>query len=117
MKRTVVFMVILAAVLSVTVFETPLMAQQDVPQPAVAMQSTQSPGFEAAMNLYRQRRYAEAIQAFDTVLQSDPNNAAAHYFKGYAQYVTRQYSESVSSFGLAFQADPTFDPRPYFHRR
>lgn len=114
MKRFVVF-----AVIAVTMFlcRATLIAQQEVPHPAAAMQAAPSDGFKAAMRLYRQRRYAEAIQAFDTLVQSEPNNAAAYYFKGYAQYVTRQFPESVASFEQAFQTDPALDPRPYFHRR
>ena len=90
---------------------------QEATQPAAAMESAPSAGFEAAMKLYRRGRYAQAIEAFDAVLQSEPDNSAAHYFKGYAQYVTRQYAESVASFSQAFQKNPSFDPRPYFHRR
>ena len=125
MKRPFVLALLLLLILDVFIFHAPAIAQASpqpaapaqTPQPAMAAQAAQSPGFDAAMKLYRRRHYAEAIQAFDAVLQAEPGNAAASYFKGYAQYVTRHYSDSLASFGQAFAADPSFNPRPYFHSR
>lgn len=116
MKRYVSFALLFVLFLAASGSLEPAIAQ-GAPAPAASMQAAPSAGFEAAMKLYRRRHYTEAIQAFDAVLQSESGNAAAYYFKGYAQYVTRQYSEALASFSQAFQAEPSFDPRPYFHRR
>ena len=124
MKRPVILALLLLLTLDFFVFMAPAIAQATAqpaapaqsPQPAVAAQAAQSTAFEAAMRLYRRRRYAEAIQAFDAILQADPKNAAASYFKGYAEYVTKHYANSLASFDQAFQSDASFDPRPYFRR-
>lgn len=115
MKRIVSLAVLIPVILVLFVIAAPASAQT-TPQPATAMRAAQSADFDAAMKLYRRRHFAEAIQALEAVLQSEPGNAAAHYFKGYAQYVTGHYSDAQASFDQAFQADSSFDPRPYFYR-
>jgi Tfp pilus assembly protein PilF len=95
-----------------------LLNAQDQPQSQPATESMKSTGasIEPGMRLYRQGRYAAAIAEFDRILQTDPNNAAAHYFSGYAHYVLKHHPESIAEFKKAFEADPNFDPRPYFKR-
>jgi len=89
--------------------------QQTAPQPT--MQTQSSPEFSAAMKSYRQRRYAEAVSQFQKVVEAEPQNAAAYYFMGYANYVTKHYKEAQDAFGKAFAADPRLDPKPYFRSR
>lgn len=73
----------------------------------------QSPGFDTAMKHYRQRHYARAIDEFNQVVQSEPNNAAAYYFMGYAHYTLKHPQQALEAFSKAFQVDPKFDPNPY----
>jgi len=90
--------------------------QQPAQQPTT-MQTQNSPEFTAAMKMYRQRRYAEAVGQFQKVVEAEPQNAAAYYFMGYANYVTKHYKEAQDAFGKAFAADPRLDPKPYFRSR
>lgn len=94
----------------------PLSAQQTEPAAVTAAQSAPADDFKSAMHLYRQRRFAQAIESFQRITQSDPGNAAAWYFMGYAHYVTKHPAEALEAFHQAFQKDPAFDPRPYFRR-
>jgi tetratricopeptide (TPR) repeat protein len=93
---------------------------QAEPQPQTQMKSMQTPvrstSVNEGMRLYRQKRYQQAIDEFNKVLQTEPNNAAAYYFSGYAHYVMGHHPEAIASFKKAFEADPSFDPRPYFRR-
>ena len=111
--RTIIVTVSLMLVVAPAAF-----SQETQTAPAMQMESpAQTSGdFQSAMRLYRQKRYADAIAAFEQINQADPNNAAAFYFAGYAHYVMGHHQEAVSSFEKAFQANPNFDPRPYFHR-
>lgn len=90
---------------------TPAWPQSVQPSNAQVVTSDE---FKAAMHLYRQRRYTEAIEVFQRITNSEPQNAAAWYFLGYAQYVTGHPSEALAAFSHAFQANPSLDPRPYF---
>lgn len=101
---------LVVAAISISFAQQPVTPQQS---PTVAAQG-QSQAFRSAMQLYRQRRFAQAIDAFQAVVANEPNNAAAFYFMGYAQYVTRHFQESVASFDKAFEIDPNLNPRPYF---
>lgn len=118
MKRIILFLTIIVALTL-----PGLMVAQNQPQSQPATElTTSSPAMPASgtmeqgMRLYRQRRYESAIAEFNRVLQSEPNNAAAHYFSGYAHYAMKHHPEAIASFKKAFQADPSFDPRPYFRR-
>jgi TolA-binding protein len=99
----------------------PAVFSQEQTQTAPAMQmetpaSQTSGDFKSAMRLYRQKRYADAVAAFDQIGPGDPDKAAALYFAGYAHYVMKHHQEAVASFEKAFQTNPSFDPRPYFRR-
>jgi TolA-binding protein len=92
-------------------------AQETAPQTEPAMAAAaQSGNFDAAMRLYKQKRYNDAIAEFQRVVDSDPKNAAAHYMMGYAHYVLDHHADALAAFAKAFEADPAFDPRPYFRR-
>ena len=91
-------------------------AQEAAQQAEPAAAAAQSGDFDAAMRLYKQKRYNDAIAEFQKIVDAEPTNAAAHYMMGYAHYVLDHHSEAQAAFAKAFQADPAFDPRPYFRR-
>lgn len=49
----------------------------------------------AGAALHRQRKYAEAITYYDTVLNTDPNHTDALYLKGGSLIELRQYDEAI----------------------
>lgn len=115
MRRTwVILLTILISTGSVLFAQEPL---QQSPQPTTktSQPAMQSPGFQNAMSLYRQKRYREAAAAFSDIASAEPDNAAANYFLGYSNYVLGDHPAAVAAFGKAFQIDPNFDPRPYFY--
>jgi TolA-binding protein len=104
------FLILATLVAPVRAQETP-----DETTPAAAAAASESSGdFNAAMRLYKQKRYNEAIAEFQKVVNADPGNAAAHYMMGYAHYVLDHHSEALAAFAKAFEANPAFDQRPYF---
>ena len=44
------------------------------------------------MNAYRENRFVEAIECFNTILQTDPHNYDAIMYKGLAQWKMIQYN-------------------------
>jgi len=92
---------------SICVAQTPQSA------PASASKVEQPAAFDVAMKHYRQRQYARAIEEFSQIVQTDPNNAAAFYFMGYAHYTLKHPQPAIEAFSKAFQANPKFDPSPY----
>jgi Tfp pilus assembly protein PilF len=86
-------------------------AQQSAPTSAPKMEQPEA--FDVAMKHYRQRHYAQAIEEFNQIVQTDPSNAAAFYFMGYAHYTLKHHQEALEAFSKAFQANPKFDPSPY----
>lgn len=103
-------MIFLLSISSVRAQETTTEPQTSTP--AVA----ESGSFETGMQLYRQKKYRDAIAEFEKVVAADPKNAAAYYFLGYAHYILDHHSDALAAFAKAFEADPAFDPKPYFRR-
>ena len=91
--------------------------QQPAAQPTATAAPAATPDFDHAMRQYRRGHYSEAIAEFNRVVAADPNNAAAYYFMGYAQYVTHHLPDAMASFHQAFTVNPSFDPKPYFRGR
>ena len=94
----------------------PATAQEVAQQTEPAMTTAQSGDFDAAMRLYKQKRYNDAIAEFQKIVDAEPTNAAAHYMMGYAHYILDHHADSLAAFAKAFEADPAFDPRPLFRR-
>ena len=108
MKRIISF-----AVISVFLFSAAHCFAQSAQTTATNTTQPQSSAFDTAMKHYRQRHYARAIEEFNQVVQSEPNNAAAYYFMGYAHYTLKHHQQALEAFSKAFQVDPKFDPKPY----
>lgn len=89
--------------------------QEQQAQPLAEEKPAVSAGdFDVAMKQYRQRRYGRAVEEFQRVIDSDPANAAAYYFMGYAHYVMGHHQEALAAFKKCFETDPKFDPRPFW---
>jgi tetratricopeptide (TPR) repeat protein len=58
-------------------------------------------------SLLKQRRYEEAVAAFEHAIQCDPNAAPAHHGKGAAFVGLRRYEEALRACERAIQLDPT----------
>ena len=116
LRRRVEGVCLLFVLLLMPVFPAFTQEAQPAVQQTASMQAP-SPEFAAAMKLYRQRRYTDAIAAFEAITAADSQNAAAYYFAGYAHYVQHHLNEAQDAFGKAFAVDPRFDPRPYFRAR
>lgn len=103
-------------------FFLPLFAQeateqeQQQTQPLAETKPAASGDFDVAMRHYRQRRYGQAVEEFQRVVDSGTNQAAAYYFMGYAHYVMGHHQEALTAFKKCFETDPKFDPRPYWRR-
>jgi serine/threonine protein kinase len=68
----------------------------------------------AALTHYKAQRYAEALAAFEQLLQRDPNNADIHRNKGRALAHLNRPQEALAAFDRAIQLDPN---NPSNHRR
>jgi tetratricopeptide (TPR) repeat protein len=62
----------------------------------------------AGTNFARQKRYAEAIQEYNKVIQLDPDNATAYSNKGYAYIRNNQPKEAVKVLEDLTRRDPSF---------
>ncbi len=67
-------------------------------------------GFREALHLYYQGDVRKAILAFREVIVSDPENAAAYYYLGYAYQDLGDFSEARKAFRKTYEIDPNFLP-------
>ena len=63
--------------------------------------------------LWRYRRFAEAVSAFEKVIELDPNFDKAYYAMGLAFGYQREYEQAVRAFKKATEINPT----PYYYWR
>ncbi len=71
------------------------------PTPTTIAGLTQNEAYQAALNLYRTRRYADALKAFDLFLKTYPSSsyvANAIYWKGECYYAEENFSEAILAF-------------------
>jgi len=62
---------------------------------------------ELGYNLSHTGKYKEAIEAYDKVLEVDPNNAKEWYNKGYCLSKLGRYDEALKAYDKALELDPT----------
>jgi len=74
---------------------------------AVATTLSASPAFDAAVELYKQRKDAEARAAFDALLQAEPKNAEVPYYLGRLDMRAKQPDAAVEHFSAAIALDGT----------
>ena len=79
---------------------------------AVARSADERAAYEAAFDILKNGRYAEASRAFQQFLESYPNGAYApnaRYWLGESYYVTQNYALALEEFQLLLQRYPTHD--------
>jgi tetratricopeptide (TPR) repeat protein len=70
-------------------------------------QSTRAQLIEA-QGLAQQGRYDEAIEVFDEVLATQPDNAEALAYRGWTQYLSGDAPGAVETLTAAIEADPEY---------
>jgi Trypsin-like peptidase domain/Tetratricopeptide repeat len=71
--------------------------------------------FLQGLNLYRVKKYPEAINAFSEAIQRDPQDATTHYYRGLSQYNSRNFAAAFSDFDRSIKLNPQ-DASPYMFR-
>lgn len=71
--------------------------------------------FLQGLNLYRIKKYPEAINAFSEAIQHDPQDAATHYYRGLSQYNSHNFAAAFSDFDQSIKLNPQ-DAFPYMFR-
>jgi Flp pilus assembly protein TadD len=56
------------------------------------------------------RDYADAVRSLTAAVGSDPTDAAARYYLGYAYYRMGDFSQARAAFAGAYRADPHYSP-------
>jgi len=110
----VVVMPVAAPIAVVPVTAAPAVVTKTAVAAAIEPQVAADPALEesryqAAFNLLKQARYAEAIAAFNQFLQSYPSGDYAdnaQYWLGEASYVTRDFPQALASFDQLLQNYP-----------
>jgi len=49
----------------------------------------------------------EALAALDSYIESNPDNATAHYYRGYALFALERYEEAIRACDAATELDPS----------
>lgn len=71
--------------------------------------------FSDGLKAHRERRLADAIEAYQNAINADSSFFAAYYNLGLAAYDIKDYAESLSSYEIALSLDPgSFDARYNF---
>lgn len=60
--------------------------------------SAQSPQMAAAGQLYQEKKFAEAVNAFAEITKSEPSNGRAWYFLGMSLHSLGRYREAIAAF-------------------
>lgn len=68
--------------------------------------------YNEGVDLYKAKRYKEAVQAYRQAIAANPNRANYHYNLGVALYAMKHMKESKESLKDAMEIDPTY-PHAY----
>jgi membrane associated rhomboid family serine protease len=75
---------------------------------AVANPSDYFDQYEKAMDAFRQKDYANALKACQTMVQSNPSSAEAHFLLGLAYEATENPDGAIAQFQDALRLDPKY---------
>ncbi len=73
---------------------------------ALAQQQQPNPDFVSALNSIEAGEYAQARTALQRVVKAEPDNEAAWYYLGVAEYMTENLEEAVQAFQEALKLAP-----------
>ena len=62
--------------------------------------------FKKGETEFYNKKYQEAVTDFDKVLETDPNNRAAHYYKAMCKSYLGDNKTAVEEFSFVIDADP-----------
>jgi len=71
-------------------------------------QGAQSKMLDSAISLYEAKDYSKALDTFNKIIASEPNNAYAHYYKGAIFDEQKQQNEAVQEYRKVISIDPNF---------
>ena len=71
-----------------------------------ALQKSSQEWMKEGNALYDQKRYAEAVAAYEQAIRLDPNNAANYSDKGAALCDLQRYAEALAAYEQAIRLDP-----------
>src|SRR6185295_13553293 len=72
-------------------------------------------GLEAALRLYSEGRFEDALASLDEVIAGDPSDAGAHYLRGIILKDSNLDAQAVDAFDRALALEPGLE-RAYYHR-
>jgi tetratricopeptide (TPR) repeat protein len=89
------------------------------PAPAAAMPAgSAQEHIDAGIAVFKRKHFAEAQSHFQAAVDAEPNNAAAHFYLGYAIYKIAEpkhpfhpdKQRAAAEFARAYELDPAFKP-------
>ena len=75
---------------------------------AIISIAEEDPNYVDAVNSYRHKHFAQAIESLDLVINNKPI-PEAYYLKGYALYKLKRHAEAEKNFKEAFLIAPEFN--------
>ena len=73
--------------------------------------------FNRGEYLFQRGAFSEALDIFESIVQTHPNFVYAHHYKGLALFGLTEYELAISAFASALQLDPTFEPAYTYQER
>ncbi len=71
------------------------------------LDTTKKPWLDTGNDLYKAKRYQEALAAYEQGLQLDPKSAVAHASKGSILFTLNRYQEALAVYEQALRLDPS----------
>ena len=71
--------------------------------------------YEEGVNYHKERKYKEAVQAFDKVIELNPNYSIAYNGRGNARKNLGEYQEAIQDFNKAIELNPNYS-MAYYNR-